>query len=387
MAFFDRSWSELGTKWSLRQEIIETTRISEEHLWNPTGASVAARMSWASRRKTSLPEDRAYSLMGLLDVNMPLIYGEGHRAFQRLQEQIIMSTADESIFAWESKSYEVYPIFALSPDGFERSGDVVPLQSRCVERAPYSMTNRSLTIEVECFTKPLDRSNSFPRAQQEKYRLLRLNWSRRSDPEHCIAIHLFDSGGYGIRADSDLHAASKSPSEGLQTVYILQPPISILDCLAGPKDQHPFSVQFRPSFERRFQSTFMSTKGCISMDALSRRLDFRRIDYNTVLIEEPRELFLICKDTDNNPEALGVVILPHFEVLHVHVFVIADFAKASGILQQRTMNMTCQSVICSRMPMRDKYVESLPSGGKVVVSLRRACTEDRIHNLVVLNLE
>ena len=38
-------------------------------------------MSWASRRVTTRDEDIAYCLLGMFDVNMPLIYGEGEKAF------------------------------------------------------------------------------------------------------------------------------------------------------------------------------------------------------------------------------------------------------------------------------------------------------------------
>jgi hypothetical protein len=48
--------------------------------------SVAQRMAWAARRRPTRIKDRADSLMGLFNVNMPLIYGEGERAFERLQE-------------------------------------------------------------------------------------------------------------------------------------------------------------------------------------------------------------------------------------------------------------------------------------------------------------
>ena len=41
------------------------------------GASAAQKMSWASKRKTTRVEDIAYSLMGIFEVNMPLLYGEG----------------------------------------------------------------------------------------------------------------------------------------------------------------------------------------------------------------------------------------------------------------------------------------------------------------------
>ncbi|KAI9064953.1 HET-domain-containing protein [Trametes sanguinea] len=63
--------------------------------------SVAKRMSWAARRTTTRPEDRAYSLMGIFDINMPVIYGEGgDRAFRRLQLEIIRQSDDQTIFTW-----------------------------------------------------------------------------------------------------------------------------------------------------------------------------------------------------------------------------------------------------------------------------------------------
>lgn len=84
-------WTEIGTKLSLQRAIFEATGIPIEVL--KTGEvrdiCVAKRMSWASRRETTREEDRAYSLMGLFDINMPMVYGEGKRAFVRLQEEIM----------------------------------------------------------------------------------------------------------------------------------------------------------------------------------------------------------------------------------------------------------------------------------------------------------
>lgn len=58
-------------------------------------------MSWAALRETTGEEDRAYSLMGLFGVNMPLLYGEGGtKAFARLQQEITRQSSDDSIFAW-----------------------------------------------------------------------------------------------------------------------------------------------------------------------------------------------------------------------------------------------------------------------------------------------
>ncbi|KAH7354882.1 hypothetical protein BKA65DRAFT_581488 [Rhexocercosporidium sp. MPI-PUGE-AT-0058] len=61
-------------------------------------------MSWAAYRETTRIEDTVYCLLGLFDVNMPLLYGEEEKAFRRLQEEIIRSTADYSIFAWRMLS-------------------------------------------------------------------------------------------------------------------------------------------------------------------------------------------------------------------------------------------------------------------------------------------
>jgi hypothetical protein len=65
--------------------------------------SIAERMSWASSRKTTRGEDIAYCLLGLFDLNMPLIYGEGSRkAFFRLQEEMLKYSYDHTLFLWQN---------------------------------------------------------------------------------------------------------------------------------------------------------------------------------------------------------------------------------------------------------------------------------------------
>ncbi|CAG8975659.1 hypothetical protein HYALB_00012317 [Hymenoscyphus albidus] len=51
---------------------------------------ISMKMSWAARRTTTRAEDMAYCLLGLFDISMPLLYGEGgQKAFIRLQEEIL----------------------------------------------------------------------------------------------------------------------------------------------------------------------------------------------------------------------------------------------------------------------------------------------------------
>ncbi|KAM0499454.1 hypothetical protein ACHAP8_005610 [Fusarium lateritium] len=63
-------------------------------------ASIAERMSWASKRETTRIEDTAYSLLGIFGINMPLLYGEGPNAFLRLQEEIMKHSDDQTLLAW-----------------------------------------------------------------------------------------------------------------------------------------------------------------------------------------------------------------------------------------------------------------------------------------------
>ncbi|CAH0045504.1 unnamed protein product [Clonostachys solani] len=101
--FYSRDWTFLGSKNDLADTIKDITGIPKSFITGRHSiyrASLAQRMSWVARRITTRPEDIAYCMLGILDVNMPLIYGEGYKAFIRLQEEIIKSSADESLFCW-----------------------------------------------------------------------------------------------------------------------------------------------------------------------------------------------------------------------------------------------------------------------------------------------
>jgi hypothetical protein len=94
--FYDYKWSYVGSKHDrpdFRVQLARTTAIDSRVLLGNTRIDelgVASRMSWAAARTTTRPEDMAYCLMGIFQVSMPLLYGEGgERAFLRLQEEIL----------------------------------------------------------------------------------------------------------------------------------------------------------------------------------------------------------------------------------------------------------------------------------------------------------
>ena len=79
--FFSREGKRLGDKKSLERQIHEITGIAVQALQGSplSDFSVAERMSWAEKRETKRKEDKAYSLLGIFDIHMPLIYGEGRK--------------------------------------------------------------------------------------------------------------------------------------------------------------------------------------------------------------------------------------------------------------------------------------------------------------------
>ena len=84
VVFFAADWTTIGTKHNLADLIIDITNVNYNALLRiePLDEfSVAQRFSWAADRKTTMVEDRAYSLLGILDINMPTMYGEAERAF------------------------------------------------------------------------------------------------------------------------------------------------------------------------------------------------------------------------------------------------------------------------------------------------------------------
>jgi hypothetical protein len=149
--FLASDWSDIGTRTSLRGQVESVTGIPEDLLLgygSLSDYSGAEKLSWASSRQTAREEDEAYCLLGIFDINMyanlilhrrdkpsckevtadskdrPVLYGEGRRAFLRLQEHILIRDADLSLLLWnkEAKNTVCYdvPALAVSPAQFPR---------------------------------------------------------------------------------------------------------------------------------------------------------------------------------------------------------------------------------------------------------------------------
>ena len=257
LLFYDRDWHLIGSRKDMENDITAATGIPSHAFENPWNYSIAQRMSWASQRKTSRAEDIAYCLLGLFNVRMPIVYGEGAFAFQRLQEEIIKVSGDETIFVWSRRqtSFDHGPLMADSPACFAACGEVISTDK--FWRKPYSMTNRGLKISTSLYDDPQN-----PKAAESKYNdfLMPLNcqseiWhtvTSREDqnmeiPQLALRVRSYESLSDAI-VSYDITGWCKMPAEAKQvestkTIYITQNSMwgSLPDVNVSPNVQLDFS--------------------------------------------------------------------------------------------------------------------------------------------------
>ena len=174
MQFYDKHWKPMGTRNQHAMLIAKITGIEPAYVTGKrplSDASCALKMSWMAGRLTQNVEDIAYSLLGIFDVNMSPEYGDGPRAFLKLQEAIMSTYGhfDESLLAWERPSdnllrcYRTQPshirdfesskwgLLAPSPDCFKRTGDICVRKDLLVMRPGLAFSRSSMGI---CLTLP-----------------------------------------------------------------------------------------------------------------------------------------------------------------------------------------------------------------------------------------
>ncbi|KAL7923796.1 HET protein [Trichoderma austrokoningii] len=186
VVFFDATWNVLGTRESLQKEIFSCTGIPVGILSGDDDletCSIAQRMSWAAKRTTKRVEDLAYCLLGIFRINMPLLYGEGERAFIRLQAEIMRVSNDHSLFAWESLDNRG-GLLATSPAAFKGSGNIVPLSHIDDSHETFTVSSRGVHLDFPLIGKGAQRLG-----------LALLRCKERDGSNNQIAIYLKDLTG------------------------------------------------------------------------------------------------------------------------------------------------------------------------------------------------
>jgi hypothetical protein len=217
VSFYDRDWTHIGNKTEFIDPLELVTGIEKDVLLGQKSfldCSIAQRMSWASKRETTRLEDRAYSLLGLFNVSIPLLYGEGSKAFLRLQRELIRQTDDETIFAWTEVAQEGSGLLAPGPENFVNAADIQRYTDG-MERPPYQETNRGLSIEcrmlpcaMNTYVVPLccrgtrDPPSRYLRQHQRRVLFV----CRTSNDEQYRRVR-FEGKDFGYSDDWDIHKA------------------------------------------------------------------------------------------------------------------------------------------------------------------------------------
>ncbi|KAL2174185.1 heterokaryon incompatibility protein-domain-containing protein [Thermothelomyces heterothallicus CBS 202.75] len=264
VVFYARGWRLLGTKSSLVKHVVKATGIDEVTLIDPEliyNASVAQRMSWAANRTTTRIEDQAYSLLGIFGVNMPIIYGEGTKAFLRLQEEIIKRSDDHSIFAWGTLGHPsshhhhhhhhhhlagpsddeldyaamtgTTGVLATSPRDFAGMEHVIttaPPPNR--DTSDYAMTNKGLRITLDMTRQrgaEDDTTTTTITTTTTNTHLAILNCRPDDDPSVRLALLLTETATPNVllrtrTRTATLVSAADASAAGPRSVYILNAP-------------------------------------------------------------------------------------------------------------------------------------------------------------------
>jgi hypothetical protein len=215
--FYYQDWKLMGSKSYFLKELSHATGIPTSVLEDPRAVhdvSVAERMSWASNRETTRLEDIGYCLLGLFDIQMPLLYGEGNKAFIRLQEEILRTTDDYSLFAWSATASEnstYRGLLARSPSEFRHCGSID--RETISSTFPISSTPIGLQVQLEFLPDPddLTRVYAMIRARNSKQQRL------------AIQLKCFDGSMQYARVNAGSLVALDDESPGqLKTIYVRQ---------------------------------------------------------------------------------------------------------------------------------------------------------------------
>jgi hypothetical protein len=161
LTFYNSAWREIGTREDWVYTISDITGIDLDALYGANSlsyirdTSLAKRIAWAANRVTTRDEDIAYCLVGLLGINMPLLYGEGGiKAFSRLQEECIKVKLDQSFLTWldcpddERRGDLDVKFFARHPKDFQECNRISMTGD---DVAPFSLNNKGLQIRLPVF--------------------------------------------------------------------------------------------------------------------------------------------------------------------------------------------------------------------------------------------
>lgn len=272
LMFYNSNWEYLWAKRAYSRQLQRITGISKKLLEGEASLqdfSLAQRMAWAASRTTTEVEDEAYSLLGLFQISMPLLYGEGDKAFLRLQQEIIKEYDDQSLFAWHDNVSHIKPVLAPSVACFRGLDDLkcYPTNDR---RHGHTFSNTGLNIQLMLipwsmgvWVAPLSCGRAIPEAQLDseqsvrRYRRLGIFLRKTTVEDHYTRVSVDINGQLqdSIMLDSDIVAKKR------QFFRISNLSVSIRQKLVSVPEQVQHSFTFSFNHPHLFRRGIMPLKG------------------------------------------------------------------------------------------------------------------------------
>ncbi len=379
LIFIDQDFNVSCSREFVAHSVSEVTGIEEDLLeYNSVnrirGQSIAKRISWAARRVTTRIEDQAYSLLGIFGINMPLLYGEGPKAFQRLQEEIIKRSDDQTIFAFELKTHRTNSdsgstvmdslnpghYLASSPFSFADSGDIEPMPHDPSRIESTVITNLGLQIHLPILPTRQRANDKDSDAQQHQIALL--NCRRASDGSY---IGMMISSGEFTDSRPEVSKSMRSRLIGVSGGFIAEATVTVNHDIIGEaryatlvlrSKSGPYEMRnFYPSWDTLEQvhwtlccryfglqpwSDFLENWQMERVDALAYHNLARfsviypvDVDFEHPDEEEYNCTFKLSAKESNKPHALLLVFRHLVHKRTIELILLEPFAEVSGEIQ------------------------------------------------------
>ncbi|KAG6331012.1 hypothetical protein ID866_8077 [Astraeus odoratus] len=125
-------------------ELMHVTGILPQYLsdFHPCMDNARLRLQWAVGRHTTVLEDTAYSLFGLFNLHLPVLYGEGkEKSLVRLLQEILSQSHDISILHWVGEQSSCHSCFPANISSYQ------PLP--CIQADPTSFSTQQSMSRIQ----------------------------------------------------------------------------------------------------------------------------------------------------------------------------------------------------------------------------------------------
>ncbi|KAG6332358.1 hypothetical protein ID866_6730 [Astraeus odoratus] len=105
--------------------------------FHPNMDNARLKLQWATTRQTTRPEDIAYSLFGMFNLHLPVLYGEGkEKSLIRLLHEVLSHTCDISILHWAGEQSSFHSCFPANISPYQPLPHIKPdLTSLAIQRS------------------------------------------------------------------------------------------------------------------------------------------------------------------------------------------------------------------------------------------------------------